>query len=172
MFHRRFLGTDTHQNNCIFCFLVLLFAVKNIYFWVPDPAAGAICNFRKIDFKNMDLWFFAKCILYVIHYMRYRRALGLLKSETDFSDLLFSLPPPLTQNKTKHYLGSQTLGTETYQNVHLKTNKSLIFGISMILRGCEGIYRQHERTLSAGGTPCGIHSLTRLLGGAVAAGGT
>ena len=38
----------------------------------------------------------------------------------------------------------------------------------MILRGCEGIYRQHERTLSAGGTPCGIHSLTRLLGGAVA----
>ena len=40
----------------------------------------------------------------------------------------------------------------------------------MILRGCEGIYRQYERTLSAGGTPDGLHFLTRLLGGPVAAG--
>ena len=103
--------------------------------------------------------------------MRYRRALGLLKSETVFSDLLFSLPPYAKQNKTFN-VGSQTLGTGTSQNVHLKTNKSLIVGISMILRGCEGIYRQHERTLSAGGTPCGLHSLTRLLSGAVAAGGS
>ena len=53
-----FWGPDTHQNNCIFCFLILPFAAKNTYFWVPDPAASAICNFRKIDLKKYGFMIF------------------------------------------------------------------------------------------------------------------
>ena len=46
----------------------------------------------------------------------------------------------------------------------------IVFMISMISRGREDIYPQYDWTLSAGGTPGGLHSLTRLLGGPVAAG--
>jgi len=45
-----------------------------------------------------------------------------------------------------------------------------IVGISLILGGRGGTYRQYERTLSAGGTPGGLYSLTRLPRGTLAAG--
>ena len=101
VFHGWFLGTWHPPKQLYLLFFDFTVCSKKYLLLSSRPRRKRHLQFPKNQYL-VDLRFFAKHILYVIRYMRYRRALGLLNSETDFSDLLFS-PPSLTQ-KTTNYL--------------------------------------------------------------------